>query len=61
MNSAPVALLLLVVVPLAIALGGYTLLRRRGSRSGVAGCGAVLLGLFVSAVVIGVSTFTAMN
>jgi hypothetical protein len=52
---------LLVVLPFAIAVGGYTLLRRRGSRSGVAGCGAIALGLFVSALVIGVTTFSAIN
>ena len=61
MNNVLIAIFLLVVLPFAVAVGGYTLLRRRGSRSGVAGCGAIVLALFVSAVVIGVTTISAMS
>ncbi len=61
MNTTLGAAFFFVLIPFAIALAGFTLLRRRGTRSGVAGCGALVIGLFVSAVVLGVSVYSTIS
>jgi hypothetical protein len=58
MDNPLVAGLLFIGIPLAFALGGFTVLRRRGSRPAVAGCGAIVLGLFASALVVAATTLT---
>jgi hypothetical protein len=61
MNNPLVSTLLLVGLPLLVGLGGYTLLRRRGTRSGTAGCGALLLALVVCGLFTGVMILSALR
>jgi hypothetical protein len=48
MDQSLVLTLIVIVVPTAAGLGLYTLLRRRGSAAGLAGCAAVGFGVLLS-------------
>ncbi|RIK39615.1 MAG: hypothetical protein DCC58_15020 [Chloroflexi bacterium] len=60
MESALGGTLLLIVVPMLVGLGAFALFRRRGTRSGVAGCGAILLAVVVSFSFIAFLTLSAL-
>jgi hypothetical protein len=55
------ALLLLVVLPLAVALAVFTLLRRRGRKPVVAGCVAIIVGVALTLVLAVIVTLRALS
>ena len=55
------AFLLLVVLPFVIALGLFTLLRRRGQKPVVAGCAALFIGVALTLAVAVITTLQALS